>query len=43
MRPDSRGSRAYRELARELAMREEAERVRVERVSPVGPVMEVLR
>jgi len=37
--PGSRGSRAYEELARELAVREEAARVRVERV---GPVMEVL-
>jgi chromosome partitioning protein len=40
--PDSRGSRAYQDLARELALREEADRVRVERHTPVGPRMEVL-
>lgn len=41
--PSSRGSKAYKELARELAEREEAERVRVQRgaSSPPGPVMEV--
>ncbi len=42
--PSSRGSRAYQELARELAAREEAERVRVERVedaATTGPLMEV--
>src|SRR5688572_18558058 len=38
--PESRGSRAYQELARELAEREQADRVRVERVE-AGPVMEV--
>ena len=41
--PSSRGSMAYSELARELARREEAERVRVERgeADLAGPVMEV--
>jgi chromosome partitioning protein len=39
--PDSSGSRAYRELARELAEREKADRVRVERTGVVGPTMEV--
>ena len=42
--PESRGSSAYRALARELATREEADRVRVERIKGAaapGPVMEV--
>lgn len=42
--PDSRGAAAYRELARELAERERADRSRVERItgaSAPGPVMEV--
>ena len=39
--PGSRGSVAYQRLAGELAAREEAERVRVERVGTPGPVMEV--
>ena len=41
--PSSRGSQAYRDLARELAGRERADRVRVEHVagSEAGPVMEV--
>ena len=39
--PASRGSRAYQELARELAAREDADRIRVERVE-AGPAMEVL-
>ena len=41
--PSSRGSQAYRDLARELADRERADRVRVEHVagSEAGPVMEV--
>lgn len=40
--PSSRGAIAYAELASELAAREEADRVRVERIAEVpGPVMEV--
>ena len=39
--PASRGARAYEELARELAAREHADRVRVKRVD-TGPAMEVL-
>ena len=42
--PSSSGSYAYQELARELAAREQADRVRVQRVDDagvIGPVMEV--
>jgi chromosome partitioning protein len=39
--PDSRGSVAYRELARELAEREEARRVSVERIGPSKAHVEV--
>jgi chromosome partitioning protein len=39
--PDSRGSGAYRELARELAEREEAERVSVRRLAEGKPQLEV--